>query len=44
MQSYYMWNLIGMVTETAIAIESLIFGGVYERFAAAQDLLRARRR
>jgi len=31
LQSYYMWNLIGMVTETAVAIESLIFGGVYER-------------
>ena len=31
LQDYYLWNLIGMVTETAIAIESLIFGGVYER-------------
>ena len=31
LQSYYMWNLIGMVTETCVAIESLIFGGVYER-------------
>ena len=31
LQRYYMWNLIGMVTETAVAIESLIFGGVYER-------------
>jgi aminocarboxymuconate-semialdehyde decarboxylase len=31
MQDYYMWNLIGMVTETCVAIESLIFGGVYER-------------
>lgn len=31
LQSYYLWNLIGMVTETAVAIESLIFGGVYDR-------------
>ena len=31
LQRYYMWNLIGMVTETAVAIESLMFGGVYER-------------
>jgi aminocarboxymuconate-semialdehyde decarboxylase len=31
MQDYYMWNLIGMVTETCVAIEALIFGGVYER-------------
>ncbi len=31
LQSYYLWNLIGMVTETCVAIESLIFGGVYER-------------
>lgn len=31
LQRYYMWNLIGMVTETAVAIESLIFGGVYDR-------------
>lgn len=31
LQSYYMWNLIGMVTETAVAIESLIFGGAYDR-------------
>lgn len=31
LQNYYMWNLIGMVTETAVAIESLIFGGVYDR-------------
>jgi aminocarboxymuconate-semialdehyde decarboxylase len=31
LQRYYMWNLIGMVTETAVAIESMIFGGVYER-------------
>ena len=31
LQDYYLWNLIGMVTETAVAIESLIFGGVYDR-------------
>jgi aminocarboxymuconate-semialdehyde decarboxylase len=31
LQSYYLWNLIGMVTETCVAIESLIFGGIYER-------------
>ena len=32
LQKYYLWNLIGMVTETCVAIESLIFGGIYERF------------
>lgn len=32
LQNYYLWNLIGMVTETCVAIESLIFGGIYERF------------
>jgi len=32
LQEYYMWNLIGMVTETCVAIESMIFGGVYDRF------------
>lgn len=31
LQDYYLWNLIGMVTETCVAIESLIFGGVYDR-------------
>lgn len=31
LQRYYLWNLIGMVTETCVAIESLIFGGVYDR-------------
>jgi aminocarboxymuconate-semialdehyde decarboxylase len=32
LQRYYLWNTIGMVTETALAIASLIFGGVYARF------------
>lgn len=32
LQRYYLWNSIGMVTETCLAIESLIFGGVYARF------------
>src|SRR5262249_44923468 len=31
LQSYYAWNLIGMVIETVVAIELLIFGGVYDR-------------
>ncbi|HVC33469.1 MAG TPA: amidohydrolase family protein [Chloroflexota bacterium] len=31
LQDYYLWNLIGMVTETCVAIASLIFGGVYDR-------------
>ncbi len=34
MQRYYLWNLVGMVTETALAITSLIFGGVYARLPA----------
>ncbi len=32
LQRYYLWNVVGMVTETCVAIESLIFGGIYERF------------
>jgi aminocarboxymuconate-semialdehyde decarboxylase len=32
LQRYYLWNVVGMVTETCVAIESLIFGGVYARF------------
>lgn len=32
LQRYYLWNTIGMVTETALAIASLVLGGVYERF------------
>ena len=32
LQKYYLWNLVGMVTETCVAIESMIFGGIYERF------------
>jgi len=32
MQRYYLHNFIGMVTETCLAIESLLLGGVYERF------------
>lgn len=31
LRQYYLWNLVGMVTETCVAIESLIFGGIYER-------------
>jgi aminocarboxymuconate-semialdehyde decarboxylase len=31
LQRYYLHNFIGMVTETCLAIESLIFGGVYAR-------------
>ena len=34
LQRYYLWNLVGMVTETAVAIASLIFGGVYARLPA----------
>jgi aminocarboxymuconate-semialdehyde decarboxylase len=29
---YYLWNLIGNPTETAVALASLMFGGVIERF------------
>jgi aminocarboxymuconate-semialdehyde decarboxylase len=29
---YYLWNLIGNPTETAIALASLMFGGVIERY------------
>ena len=32
LQRYYLWNTIGMVTETCLAIASLALGGVYERF------------
>lgn len=32
LQRYYLWNTIGMVTETCVAIASLILGGVYARF------------
>lgn len=32
LQHYYLWNTIGMVTETCLAIASLTLGGVYERF------------
>jgi aminocarboxymuconate-semialdehyde decarboxylase len=29
---YYLWNLIGNPTETAVALASLMFGGVIERY------------
>lgn len=32
LQRYYLWNTIGMVTETCLAIASLVLGGVYARY------------
>lgn len=36
MQDYYLHNLLGMVTETGLAIASIIYGGVLERLPNLQ--------
>ena len=39
MDDYYMQNLIGNPVETAVAVASLIFGGVLERFPKLKVIL-----